>query len=84
MGHSLEAPQPSEQDLSSPGGPVASVASPVVDGAHRKTLFPVLRQAGGEVGVVVLHAEGPEVRAIQRVLGGQVLRVEIVRHHLRR
>ena len=43
----------------------------------------MLGQAGGEVRVVVLDAHRLDVLALERVLGGEVLRVQVVRDDLR-
>ena len=42
----------------------------------------MLGQAGREVRVVVLHADQAYAVQLHRMLGGQVLRVKVVRHHL--
>ncbi len=43
----------------------------------------VLGQAGGEMGVVVLDADELDVVELERVLGRQVVGVQIVRDELR-
>ena len=44
----------------------------------------MLGQAGGEVGVVVLNGDRLDAVALERVPGREVVRVEVVDHHLGR
>src|SRR5215204_3578735 len=75
------------QKFPAPDGPVAPVAGPVQrhtdDPFIARTL--VVRQAGGYVGVVVLHAHRREPRLFKLVgvFGGEVLGVEVVGHQHR-
>ena len=80
--HALEAAQVAQQQLAAPDRAVAAVARAVEDGAHGAALLPVLGKACREVRVVVLHAHQPHALERQRVLGGQVLGVEVVHHQL--
>jgi hypothetical protein len=49
----------------------------------REWVGTVVGQAGGDVRVVVLHAVQVHAVEVERVLGGQVLRVQVVGHDLR-
>ena len=44
----------------------------------------MLGEDGGQVGVVVLDADELDVGPLERVLGGQVFRVEVMGDHLGR
>ena len=76
----LEADEVAAQQLAAPDGAVGAVAGAVVDRA-RRPLHAVLGQRRREVRVVVLDADRlqPEV---ERVLGREVLRVQVVRDQL--
>src|ERR687886_1746590 len=75
------------QELPTPDGPVGPVAGPVERHPNDPLLtWPlVVRQAAGDVRVVVLHAYAQEPRLLQLagVLGGEVLGVQVVGHQLR-
>ena len=78
------------EELAAPDGAVGAVAGAVEGHPDDRAVLgrvAVVGQAGGDVGVVVLHADQVQalvgVGEFQRVLGGQVLRVQVVRDHLR-
>ena len=71
----LEAARVPYQELPSPHRAVRAVPGAVEDRPHRPAGLAVLRQTGGEVGVVVLHANGLNALTLEGVLGGEVLRV---------
>src|SRR5260370_894802 len=89
--YSGSAPRASDgPPLASPahGGAVGAVAGPVEGHADDRAgrVVAVVGEAGDDVGVVVLDAlqvDAPVVGQLEGVLGGQVLRVQVVRHHLR-
>src|SRR5581483_10206885 len=65
-----------------PEGAVRPEAGAVEDERERGAGLAVLGEAGGRVRVAVLDAD--ELRVLlERPLRGEVLRVEVVRHHLR-
>src|SRR5207342_2028870 len=78
----LEGGQAGGQEFTAPDRAVGAVAGPVEGHPDHRPLFAVVGQAGGDVRVVVLDAFGGQVQ-LERVLGGQVLRVQVVRHDLR-
>ncbi len=80
----LVAAEAAGQQLPAPDGAVRPVAGAVVDRADRRALLAVLGEAGGEVRVVVLHRDLLDALALQRVLGREVLRVQVVGDELRR
>ena len=69
----LEAAQVAVQQLAAPDRAVGPVAGAVVDRADRGLRLAVLGEAGGEVGVVVLHADVLDAVALERVRGRQVV-----------
>ena len=79
----LEAGQVGEQELPAPDGAVGAEAGAVERHPDHRALLAVVGQAGRDVRVVVLDAGQVHAVELQRVLGGQVLRVQVVRDHLR-
>src|SRR5262249_7632514 len=77
----LEGGQAGGQELTAPDRAVGAVAGPVEGHPDDRACRTVVGQAGGDVRGVVLDAFGRQVR-LERVLGGQVLRVQVVRHDL--
>src|SRR5919199_1876815 len=75
------------QELPAPDGPVGPVAGPIERHPDDPLLARplIVRQAAGDVGVVVLHAYGREPGFLQLagVLGGEVLGVQVVGYQLR-
>ena len=82
MSGALEAVRVTHEQLPSPHRPVGAVAGPVEDHADRLTGLAVLRQARGEMGVMVLHPDGLDTLPLERVLGREIFRVEVVRDQL--
>ena len=81
MGHPLVAAEVGHQHLAAPQRAVGAVAQPVEGQAQHRRRPTVLDHARRDVGVVVLHADGRQVE-LEGELGRQVLRVEVVGHHL--
>ena len=75
----LEPAQVAEQQLAAPDGAVLAVAGAVVDRTDRRPPLAVLGQRGGEVGMVVLDADVLDALALERVCGGQVAGMQVVR-----
>ena len=82
MAGALEAREVPHQQLPAPDRPVDPQPRTVVDRSDRPPALPVLGQARGEVGVVMLDAHELHALALQRVSGGEVVRVQVVDHHL--
>jgi hypothetical protein len=81
------APEPrraADEQLAAPHGPVRPVARAVEDRADGVAGLAVLGQAGGQVGVVVLHADELQALLLARPRGREVVRVQVVGHDLRR
>ena len=80
----LVAAQVADQQLPTPHGAVGTEAGSVEDRPDRRRGDTVLGQASGEMGVVVLDPDELHLVELQRVLGRQVVGMQIVRDHLRR
>ena len=80
MGQPLESVQVAAEELAAPQRPVRAVPGAVEDQRERRPRLAVLGEAGGRVGVVVLHADQLGV-LLERPLRREVLRVEVVRDH---
>ena len=78
----LEAVQPADEQLAAPHRAVEPEAGAVEDRPDRRAALAVLGQAGGEVRVVVLHADELDALARERVGGREVVRVQVVRDDL--
>ena len=70
------------QHLAAPQAPVVAVAQPVQTHADDGFLPAALYQPGRDVRVVMLHGHLLRLRQRQRVLGREVLGVQVIRHHL--
>ena len=83
-----EVPRPAElgqvgdQELTAPDRAVGAVPGPVERDPDDRAGLAVVGQAGGDVRVVVLDPRQVHPVQVQGVLGGQVLRVQVVGHHL--
>ena len=75
--------EPADQQLATPDRAVLAVAGAVEDRPYGRAVLAVLGEARREVGMVVLHPDEAHVLELERVLGRQVLGMEVVRHHLR-
>ena len=82
MPDALEAGEVGDQELASPQRAVEPVAETVEGHADRRPLHAVVGQAGGDVRVVVLDGDPLDAVQLERVLGRQVLRMEVVRDDL--
>ena len=82
MPDALEPVEVGQQELAAPEGAVDAVAEPVEREPEHRFRATVLHHARGDVRVVVLHGRRRQVE-VERELGRQVLRVEVVRDHLR-
>ena len=80
-----EPGQVRDQELAAPERAVGAEPGPVERHPDDRPVLAVVGQAGGDVRVVVLHPDqsAGAVGELERVLGGQVLRVQVVRDHLR-
>ena len=79
----LEAAEIADQQLAAPDRAVGAVAGAVEDRADRRAGLAVLGQSRGQVRVVMLHADQLDALALERVLGRQVVRVQVVGDDLR-
>ena len=77
----LEPVEVGHQELAAPQRAVGPVAETVEGEPEHRFGATVLHHARGDVGVVVLHRHDRQVE-VERELGRQVFRVEIVRDHL--
>ena len=78
----FEAGQVRDEELAAPQGAVGAVPGAVEGHPDHRAFMAVVGQAGGDVRVMVLHAAGVHVE-VESVLGGQVLRVQVVGDDLR-
>jgi hypothetical protein len=81
VAHPPEHVEVRHQQLAAPRRAVGAQAQAVEGHAEDGLGSPVLGQAGGDVGVVVLDADRRQVE-VGGELGRQVLRVQVVGHHL--
>ena len=79
-----EATHISDQQLAAPDRAVGAVAAAVEDRADGGARLAVLGEARREVRVMVLHPDQLDAVALERVLGRQVLRMQVVGHDLGR
>ena len=83
MRHSFEAVEVGDEELPTPHRPVGPVPETVEGDAEHGAGMSVLGQAGGDVGVVMLDRPRLDIE-IERVLGRQVLGVQVVGDNFRR
>ena len=79
----VERREVADEQLAAPDRAVEAVAGAVEDRADRRPWLAVLGQARRQVGVVVLDADQLDALALERVLGREVLGVQVVRDDLR-
>ena len=82
MAHALEAGEVAAQQLAAPDRPVRAVAGAVENERQRRAGLAVLGQAGGGMGVVVLHFDQLQLLSA-RPLAGEVVGMEIAGQKLR-
>ena len=82
MPDTLEPVEVGEEELATPERAVGAVAEPVEREPEHRFGAAVLHHARGDVRVMVLHRHCGKVE-VERELGRQVLRMEIVRDHFR-
>ena len=85
---SLEAGQIRDQELAAPDRAVGPVPGPVEGDADDRAVLAVVGEAGGDVRVMVLHADELNagqftISQVDRVRRGQVVRMQVVRDELR-
>jgi hypothetical protein len=88
MAAAFEGGEVGHQELTAPDRAVGAVAGPVEGHPDHRAARPVVSpavigQAGGDVRVMVLDPEQVHVGQVERVLGGQVLRMQVMGHDLR-
>jgi hypothetical protein len=83
MADPLERPPVGKHELAAPDRAVGPVSKAVEGDPDHGCVDSVVRQAGHDVRVVMLHADQVDADEFHRVLGGEIFRVQIVRHHLR-
>ena len=90
---SLESRQVSNQELAAPDRAVGAVPGAIEGDPDDRPVLAIVGDARGDVGVMVLNADQHGLgkrrtgdhafRQLSRVLGGQVVRVKIMRDHAR-
>ena len=79
----LAAPIAGHQKLAAPDGPIGAVSGAVERHSDDFAREAILGHAGGDVRVMVLHAEFRHPNHPQRVLGAEIVRMEVIGHGAR-